>query len=60
MSKLKKFKSCEIEKFDLQKLTGGHSCQYNENRCMQTAFNNGNTFLLDACNALCDANGNWA
>ncbi len=61
MSKLEKFKSFEIEKTELPKLTGGNAqpCQYYENACMQTAFNNGNTFLMKQCDALCDANGNW-
>ncbi len=61
MSTLKKFKSFEIQKAFLKQLTGGalQPCQYYENKCMQTAFNNGNTFLMDDCDALCDANGNW-
>jgi hypothetical protein len=61
MSKLEKFKSFQVETVELQKLIGGaqQSCQYYENKCMQTAYNNGNTFLLDDCDALCDANGNW-
>jgi hypothetical protein len=62
MSKLQEFKSCEIKRDDLLKLTGGdhpYPCQHYENLCMQTAYNNGNLFLLDDCDALCDANGNW-
>lgn len=60
MDRLEKFETFKIENIDLLKLIGGQeSCQHYENLCMQTAYNNGNTFLMDDCDAMCDAQGNW-
>jgi hypothetical protein len=60
-NKLEKFSEFKINETDFRKFIGGlQPCQYYENRCMQTAFNNGNTFLLSQCDALCDSSGNWA